>query len=80
MKTYLSLIPIALLLAACGSGGGDETPTAASSGQQSGAAQADSFMSNVNAVSGTSTDGAEPAAVDASPASAPEDTEPSPVS
>ena len=79
MKKHLTLIPIALLLAACGSSG-DDTGSAATTGtQQTAAPQADSFMNNVNAVVGTSSETAEPVAVDASP-SAPEEAEPSPLS
>lgn len=79
MKKHLSLIAIALLLTACGSGGDDAGSAAATGTQQTAVPQADSFMNNVNAAIGTSSETAEPVAIDASP-SAPEDTEPSPVS
>ena len=82
MKKYLSLIPIAVLstLTACGSSGNDAGGTATTDAQEKAAPQAGRFISEVSAMVGASSDTAEPAAVDASPATKPEDSEPSPVS
>ena len=83
MKTLILMIPVVVLLAACGSGGGDsDIGGTAASGSESTppAAQADSFLGTVSSVVGASSETAEPATVDATPASAPEDTEPMPLS
>lgn len=79
MKMHLSFIPIAVLLASCGSSGDDTGATAGTGALRTGATQADSVMSNVIAVAGATSESTEPATFDASPGSAREDMEPSPV-
>lgn len=82
MKKHILLIPAVILLAACGSGGDDNAGGNAStgSGQTPTMPQADSFMGTVTSVVGASSDTGEAAALDATPPSAPEDSEPLPVS
>ena len=89
MKKLLSLIPAAVLLAACGSGGGDDPGAAAVSAPSapsapsvphSGAVPADSFMDRMNGVVGVTAETTEPDPLDNAPASTREDTEPWPVS
>ena len=81
MKKPFLLIPAIVLLAACSGGDGDAAGTTSNgSGQTPAAPQADRFTGDVGAVVGNSSETTEPAPLDASPASAPEDTEPVPVS
>lgn len=80
MRKNLALIPIAVLLAACGGGNGDLADTApAIQPTQTAPMPADAFTGKVNATAGASSETAEPAAVDAA-VSSPEETEPSAIS
>ncbi|RJF98125.1 hypothetical protein [Noviherbaspirillum saxi] len=93
MKKLLFLFPILAALTACGGGGGngggdiaatDTTPapvaTTPAPAPVATAPAADAFTGNVSSVVGMSSDTAEPVALDASAASMPEDSEPTPVS
>ncbi|OWW22025.1 hypothetical protein [Noviherbaspirillum denitrificans] len=82
MKKLFLLIPAVVVFAACSGGGDGDVGGTASSGssQTPSAPQADRFTGDVSAVLGSSSETTEPAALDASPASKPEDTEPMPVS
>ncbi len=80
MKKLLLLIPILAALAACGDSGNGDDGAAGGTMPAAAAPASDAFIDKVSSTIGTTSDSAEPVAIDSVSASSPEDSEPSPVS
>jgi hypothetical protein len=77
----VAIVTAALLLAACGSSDDDKyTSTTPGASQPPPAAYVDTFIAYVQSLIATTSDTSEPVAIDSVPVTAPENTEPVPVS